>query len=121
MPVCADELVISKQYPSAFFGTSLASTLTTLGIDTLIHTGVSTSGCVRATCWCRQLLLRFHSRSSCATRSATATPRRTRPICSTWDAKYGDVVSEAEVTAYLEKSGAKHDAKAQPQSRSRCR
>ena len=45
-----DELVISKQYPSAFFGTSLASTLTTLGIDTLIHTGVSTSGCVRATC-----------------------------------------------------------------------
>ena len=45
-----DELVISKQYPSAFFGTSLASTLTTLGVDTLIHTGVSTSGCVRATC-----------------------------------------------------------------------
>ena len=26
-----DELVISKQYPSAFFGTSLASTLTTMG------------------------------------------------------------------------------------------
>ena len=45
-----DELVISKQYPSAFFGTSLASTLTSWGIDTLIHTGVSTSGCIRATC-----------------------------------------------------------------------
>ncbi|WP_371779794.1 isochorismatase family protein [Streptosporangium subroseum] len=43
------ELVIVKQYASAFFGTSLASTLTALGIDTLIVTGVSTSGCVRAT------------------------------------------------------------------------
>ena len=45
-----DELVISKQYPSAFFGTSLAATLTDSGIDTLIITGVTTSGCVRATC-----------------------------------------------------------------------
>ena len=45
-----DELVISKQYPSAFFGTSLAETLKTKGIDTLIITGVTTSGCIRATC-----------------------------------------------------------------------
>ncbi len=44
------ELVISKQYPSAFFGTSLSSTLTALGIDTVILTGLTTSGCVRATC-----------------------------------------------------------------------
>ena len=42
------ETVISKQYASAFFGTSLASTLTALGIDTLLIAGVSTSGCVRA-------------------------------------------------------------------------
>ncbi|MDJ0760693.1 MAG: isochorismatase family protein [Woeseiaceae bacterium] len=45
-----DEFVISKQYPSAFFGTSLASTLTSLGVDTLVIAGVTTSGCVRATC-----------------------------------------------------------------------
>jgi len=45
-----NELVVSKQYPSAFFGTSLASTLTAKGIDTLIITGVTTSGCVRASC-----------------------------------------------------------------------
>ena len=31
------ELVISKQYPSAFFGTSLASTLHSKGIDTFAH------------------------------------------------------------------------------------
>ena len=45
-----NELVVSKQYPSAFFGTSLASTLTAKGIDTLIITGVTTRGCVRASC-----------------------------------------------------------------------
>lgn len=43
-----DELVVVKQYPSAFFGTSLASTLAASGTDTVVITGVSTSGCVRA-------------------------------------------------------------------------
>jgi nicotinamidase-related amidase len=43
------ETVISKQYASAFFGTTLASTLVSLGADTLLIAGVSTSGCVRAT------------------------------------------------------------------------
>lgn len=45
----AGELVVSKQYASAFFGTSLAATLTSMKIDTLLITGFSTSGCVRAT------------------------------------------------------------------------
>jgi maleamate amidohydrolase len=44
-----DELVIVKQYASAFFGTALASVLATRGIDTLVLCGVSTSGCIRAT------------------------------------------------------------------------
>jgi nicotinamidase-related amidase len=43
------ETVITKQYASAFFGTSLASTLTAIGIDTVLIAGVSTSGCIRAT------------------------------------------------------------------------
>jgi maleamate amidohydrolase len=43
------EVVIIKQYASAFFGTSLAATLTAAGIDTVVIAGVSTSGCVRAT------------------------------------------------------------------------
>ncbi len=43
------ETLITKQYASAFFGTTLASTLTALGVDTLLIAGVSTSGCVRAT------------------------------------------------------------------------
>ena len=45
-----DELVISKQYPSAFFGTSLASTLAAQQIDSVIITGLTTSGCIRASC-----------------------------------------------------------------------
>lgn len=44
------ELMVTKQYPSAFFGTSLAPTLTAMGVDTVLLTGLSTSGCVRATC-----------------------------------------------------------------------
>jgi nicotinamidase-related amidase len=43
------EVVVTKQYASAFFGTSLASTLTSQGIDTLLIAGLTTSGCVRAT------------------------------------------------------------------------
>ena len=42
------ETVITKQYASAFFGTTLAATLTALGVDTLLIAGVSSSGCVRA-------------------------------------------------------------------------
>jgi maleamate amidohydrolase len=45
----SDETIVSKQYASAFFGTSLASTLAARRIDTLLITGFSTSGCVRAT------------------------------------------------------------------------
>ena len=44
----AGELVIVKQYASAFFGTSLASTLTAHGVDAVLIAGMSTSGCVRA-------------------------------------------------------------------------
>jgi nicotinamidase-related amidase len=43
------DIVISKRFASAFFGTSLLSYLIQLGIDTLLVTGATTSGCVRAT------------------------------------------------------------------------
>lgn len=45
----ADEPVVTKQYASGFFGTSLASTLRACGVDCVIIAGMSTSGCVRAT------------------------------------------------------------------------
>lgn len=42
------EVVIKKTKPSAFFGTPLASFLTALRVDTLVVSGTTTSGCVRA-------------------------------------------------------------------------
>jgi nicotinamidase-related amidase len=43
------EPVLNKLFASAFFGTALSSFLAANGCDSLIVTGASTSGCVRAT------------------------------------------------------------------------
>ncbi|MEM8664438.1 MAG: isochorismatase family protein [Pseudomonadota bacterium] len=93
------ELVISKQYPSAFFGTSLAATLTAGGIDTLIHTGVTTSGCVRATCvdCCSYGFIPIIAREAVGDRH----PAPHEANLFDMDAKYGDVVGETEVIDYL--------------------
>ena len=45
----AGEMVLEKTGPSAFWGTPLEGLLRGLGADTVIVTGESTSGCVRAT------------------------------------------------------------------------
>jgi nicotinamidase-related amidase len=45
----ADDMQFTKRMPSAFFETPLASYLTWHKVDTLVVTGGSTSGCVRAT------------------------------------------------------------------------
>jgi maleamate amidohydrolase len=44
----AGDMVITKHFPSAFFGTPLAAMLAAERIDTLLVCGFSTSGCVRA-------------------------------------------------------------------------
>lgn len=43
------DVVVSKRYASAFFGTPLMTYLNDLDVDTLVVTGCTTSGCVRAT------------------------------------------------------------------------
>ncbi len=103
LEVGADELVISKQYPSAFFGTSLAATLTTAGIDTLILTGLSTSGCVRATCvdTCSYGFIPIVVREAVGDRH----PAPHEANLFDMDAKYADVVGEAEAIAYLSSIG----------------
>lgn len=95
----ADELVVSKQYPSAFFGTSLASTLTALGIDTLLITGLTTSGCVRATCVdaCSHGFIPIVVEEACGDRHEA--PHKANLF--DMNAKYADVVSEREALAYL--------------------
>ncbi len=93
------EPIIVKQYASAFFGTSLVGTLNGLRVDTLIITGCTTSGCIRAT-------------------AVDAVQHGYRPICvkecigdrhdgpheaNLFDinAKYGDVISKEETLEYL--------------------
>ena len=93
------ELVISKQYASAFFGTHLAATLTAQRIDTLLITGLSTSGCVRATALdaCQHGFLPFVVREACGDRH----PGPHEANLFDLQAKYAEVITEAEAIARL--------------------
>ncbi len=94
-----DEIVISKQYPSAFFGTSLASTLHDMEIDTLIITGVTTSGCIRATC----VDTMSHGFIPIIVADACGDRHESPHQANLFDmnAKYADVVDEAAAIQYL--------------------
>ncbi len=99
----ADELIISKQYPSAFFGTSLASTLTSLGVDHVILTGLTTSGCVRASC----VDAMSHGFITSVVRDACGDRHDDPHEANLFDmnAKYADVVSEDEIIGHLRNLG----------------
>ena len=96
---CDDELVISKQYPSAFFGTSLASTLTSMGVDNVILTGLTTSGCVRASC----IDSMSHGFITTVVREACGDRHVGPHEANLFDmqAKYADVVSEGAIVAHF--------------------
>lgn len=96
-----DEIVLVKKYPSAFFHTHLISLLVVDRIDTLIVTGCSTSGCIRAT-----------AVDAVSYGYRVVVPEEA--VADRWqapheanlfdiDAKYGDVLPVAEVITYLEK------------------
>ena len=95
----AGELVITKQYASSFFGTTLAATLTAMGVDTLLITGLSTSGCVRATALdaCQHGFLPFVVREACGDRH----PGPHEANLFDLQAKYAEVISETEAIASL--------------------
>jgi maleamate amidohydrolase len=93
------ELVITKQYASSFFGTTLAATLTAQGIDTLLITGLSTSGCVRATALdaCQHGFLPFVVREACGDRH----PGPHEANLFDLQAKYAEVIGESEAIGHL--------------------
>ena len=95
------EVVWTKQYASAFFGTALASALSAQKIDTLIVTGCTTSGCVRASAVdsCQHGLLTNVVRECVGDRSASAHEANLNDL----DAKYADVVNLEETIKYLKK------------------
>ena len=94
-----DEIVISKQYPSAFFGTSLASTLTAMGIDNVVLTGLTTSGCVRASC----VDAMSHGFITTVVADACGDRHAAPHEANLFDmnAKYADVVSETEILSFF--------------------
>lgn len=99
LPPVESDIIIVKQYASAFFGTSLAATMTSMGVDTLILTGCSTSGCIRASAVDgMQYGFRVIVPRECvADRHAGPHEANLFDINS----KYGDVVSKSVVMSYL--------------------
>lgn len=94
------ESLIYKKYASAFFGTDLASRLVARQVDTVLLTGTSTSGCVRATAvdasqyGFRPMVIReaVGDRSACAHAQSLIDLH----------AKYADVVSLDSTLGYLQ-------------------
>jgi maleamate amidohydrolase len=95
-----EDLVIVKKYASGFFGTYLASTLTMKGVDTLIVTGCTTSGCVRATV----MDALAHGFRPIVPLEAVGDRAQEPHEANLFDigSKYGDVVPTSEVLEYLE-------------------
>ena len=95
----SNETVITKQYASAFFGTSLGSTLTALGIDTLLIAGVSTSGCIRATAVdaCQYGFIPLVVREAVADRA----PQPHESALFDLQAKYAEVIALDAAVDYL--------------------
>lgn len=99
----ADERLITKQTPSAFFDSPLAAELEEADVDTVLVTGIVTSCCVRATV-----------EDAFAHGYQVVVPRQCvadhRPAAHAFhlaeiDQKFGDVVDVDTAAAYLEDDG----------------
>jgi nicotinamidase-related amidase len=94
------DIVVYKQKPSGFFGTNMASYLTLLGCDSVIVTGTTTSGCVRATVL-DAFSLNYRvalAEEGCFDRSQAS---HAINLCD-MNAKYADVVKTSDVLAFLD-------------------
>lgn len=92
--------IVNKKYASSFFGTDLDGYLKGLGVDTIIMTGCTTSGCIRASA-IDSLQYGFHTvvvREGVGDRAEGPHEANLFDI----DAKYGDVVSLTETLQYLQ-------------------
>lgn len=94
-----DEVIVTKQYASAFFGTSLAATLRAMGVDTVMIGGFSTSGCVRASALdaLQNGFVPFVVADACGDRD----PRPHEASLFDLQAKYAEVVSETAALALI--------------------
>jgi nicotinamidase-related amidase len=97
----AVDLVFTKRMPSAFFETQLASYLTFHKVDTVVVTGGSTSGCVRATA----VDSLSHGYRTIVPEECVADKHESYHFANLSDLliKYADVVGVAEVVDWLER------------------
>jgi nicotinamidase-related amidase len=95
------ELVIEKQWASAFHGTDIDTRLRQRHVDSLVVTGLSTSGCVRATA----VDGLQYDYPVVVPREAVGDRNANAHAANLFDlhAKYADVCSVADVTAHLAK------------------
>lgn len=95
----SDEIIVVKQYASAFFGTSMAATLNSMNCDTAIITGLTTSGCVRATALdaLQSGFIPIVVADACGDRDERVQQANLFDLA----AKYADVVQSPEVLDYL--------------------
>lgn len=94
------DILIGKRKPSAFFGTMFMSHLNFLDIDTLIMTGCTTSGCLRATA---VDAYSYNFKSVIPEETAFDRFEASRAInLFDLNCKYADVIPTDEVEAYLE-------------------
>lgn len=94
------DILIGKRKPSAFFGTMFMSHLNFLDVDTLILTGCTSSGCLRATA-----VDAYSFNFKTIIPEETAFDRfEASHAMSLFDinSKYADVIPTDEVAAYLE-------------------
>jgi maleamate amidohydrolase len=93
------DIVVLKNYASAFFATSLASTLHALQVDCVLIGGFSTSGCVRATTLdaLQSGFAPFVVREACADRD----PRPHEANLFDMQAKYAEVIDLATATSLI--------------------
>jgi len=94
------DILVLKQMPSAFHGTRLQSYLTFLNCDSVIVTGTTTSGCVRASVIdaFSQNFRVIVAEECCFDRSHAS---HAINLCD-MNAKYADVIGKAEVISYIE-------------------
>ncbi|MBT4489205.1 MAG: isochorismatase family protein, partial [Rhodospirillaceae bacterium] len=90
----------NKRMASAFHETNLSSVLTYHGIDTIVVTGGSTSGCVRATV----VDSLSHSYRTIVPEECVADKHESPHFANLYDMaiKYADVVPAGDVIEYLE-------------------
>jgi maleamate amidohydrolase len=94
------DMLLVKKYASCFFGTDLMSRLVSRGVDTLVITGCTTSGCVRASAVdaCSYGLRTIVVEDAVGDRA----PLSHLTCLFDMDAKYADVVTTQTVIAQLE-------------------